>query len=76
MRAFGLALALTGVVVLTAGAASAAEGGGATATAGSDAMGTVLTLLAVAVLLWVLGNLLIGYRYDTRGPKGGPLPPP
>lgn len=76
MRRAGLFGAVSVASLGVVGNALAAEGGGAYSGAGGSAMGTVLTLLGVAVLVWVLGNLISGYKYDSRGPKGGPLPPP
>jgi len=76
MRRIGLLGAVSIASVGAVGSALAAEGGGAYGGTGGSAMGTVLTLLLVAVFVWVLGNLISGYKYDSRGPKGGPLPPP
>ena len=48
-----------------------------TASAASDEVKTatslVVTMLGIALLVWILGNLLTYYRYDSGGPKGGPL---
>ena len=38
-----------------------------------EAIGTVLTLLAVAIILWVVGSMLTYHRYESGGPKGGPI---
>lgn len=38
-----------------------------------EVMGTIVTLIAIAILLWIIGNLLTYHRYDSGGPKGGPL---
>ena len=62
---FGLAAMLASLAV--SGTASAASGATAAAT------NLVVTLIGLALLLWILGNVLTYYRYDSGGPKGGPL---
>ena len=64
LRALGLSFLILAVGAGTAAAADRVD----------EALGTVMTLLAVAVLLWVIGSVLTYHRYDAGGPKGGPLP--
>lgn len=54
----------------------AAATGTAAATTVDQAASTVTTLLGIAILLWVVGNILTYHRYDHGGPKGGPLKRP
>lgn len=61
-------LASLGALVL-----AAATGEAAASSRVEEALGTAFTLLAVAVLLWVVGNILAYHGYDTGGPKGGPI---
>ena len=67
MRRSIFALVAIFVPLGASGTASAASG--ATAAAAN----LVITLIGLALLLWILGNVLTYYRYDSGGPKGGPL---
>lgn len=66
-RLSSVAVAVLGLASGTASAASAEV---------DAAVGTVVTLIGIAVLLWVIGNLLTYHRYDSGGPKGGPIERP
>ncbi len=61
-------LASLGFLVLATGTGEAAASARV-----EEALGTAFTLLAVAVLLWVIGNILTYHQYDAGGPKGGPI---
>lgn len=63
----GLPAGVVGLALSGAAAASSADV--------DAAMGTLFTLIGVALLLWVVGNIITGHRYDARGPKGEKLPP-
>ncbi len=61
----GIAAALV-VLALGSGTAAAAVDVNA-------ALGTTITLLAIAFVLWLIGSMIAQHRYDAGGPKGGPL---
>ena len=64
-RAGPIGLAVLALATTNAAAASAEV---------NAAMGTLTTLIGIAVLWWVIGNMLTQHRYDSGGPKGGPGP--
>jgi hypothetical protein len=57
----------TAILALATGSAAASSA------AVNAAMGTLTTLIGVAVLWWVVGNMLTQHHYDAGGPKGGPI---
>ena len=67
---------MKGAHVLAAGTAILALATGQAAASQADvdaAMGTLTTLIGIAVLWWVVGNMLTQHRYEAGGPKGGPV---
>jgi hypothetical protein len=64
----GMRLASLGMLVL-----AIATGEAAASARVEEALGTAFTLLAVAILLWVIGNILTYHGYDAGGPKGGSI---
>ena len=67
---------MKGARVLAAGTAVLALATRQAAASQADveaAMGTLTTLIGIAILWWVVGNMLTQHRYDAGGPKGGPV---
>ena len=67
---------MKGARVLAGGTAVLALATGQAAASQTDvdaAMGTLTTLIGIAVLWWVVGNMLTQHRYEAGGPKGGPV---
>ena len=67
---------MKGARVLAGGTAVLALATGQAAASQADvdaAMGTLTTLIGIGVLWWVVGNMLTQHRYDSGGPKGGPV---
>lgn len=65
----GTRLVSAGIAIL-----GLATGSAAASQAEVDAaMGTLTTLIGIAVLWWVVGNMLTQHRYEAGGPKGGPV---
>ena len=67
----GLRALSVGLVLLALGTGQAAA-----SAAVDEALGRVTFLLMLALLLWVIGSFFAAHRYDSGGPKGGPLSKP
>jgi hypothetical protein len=67
MRLLRAAAAALFVLALSAGTASASV-------KVDQALSTTVTLLFVAFILWLVGSMFSYHRYDSGGPKGGPIP--
>lgn len=37
------------------------------------ALGLTMTLLMIAFVIWVVGSMFSYHKYDSGGPKGGPI---
>ena len=63
LRILGVALFVLAVSVGQAAAASKVD----------EALGTTMTLLMIAFIIWVIGSMFSYHKYDAGGPKGGPI---